>query len=100
MRPGLINLEVSDGNDDRQAERCEEPQGQRESMLLSRQPRACKASVLCISLWRLSPNGLVSICAAVDQQPCGKVDNSSQPALPRRKASAIHKQREVSTVSL
>jgi hypothetical protein len=50
-------------------------------MLLSRQPRGCKASALCISLWRLSPNRLVSFCAAVDQQGCGKVDNGSYASL-------------------
>ena len=31
--------------------RAQRAQGQHESTLLSRQPRACKASVLCISLW-------------------------------------------------
>ena len=31
--------------------RTQRTQGRRESMLLSRQPRACKASALCIRLW-------------------------------------------------
>jgi len=54
-----------------------------------------KASVLCISLWILSANRLVTCCAAVDERGCGKVDNSLTPG---REASAVHNQREVSTV--
>jgi hypothetical protein len=40
--------------------------GQPESMLLSRQPRGSKASVLCISLWMIYLNTLVSPCEYVD----------------------------------
>jgi hypothetical protein len=50
-------------------------------MLLSRQPRECNASVLCISLWMIYPNTLVSCRAAVDERGCGKVDNRRTPAL-------------------
>jgi hypothetical protein len=51
------------------------PPGQHESMLLSRQPRACQASALCISLWMISVNKLVNHYTAVDGHGCGKVDN-------------------------
>ncbi len=44
-------------------------------MLLSRQPRGCQASALCIILWMIYTNTLVSRCAYVDEQGCGKVDN-------------------------
>jgi hypothetical protein len=44
-------------------------------------PGGSKASVLCISLWMICLNTLVSRCAAVDERGCGKVDNS--PALLR-----------------
>ena len=50
-------------------------QGQHESMLLSRQPRACQASALCISLWMVYVYTLVSYYRAVDERGCGKVDN-------------------------
>jgi hypothetical protein len=50
-------------------------QGQRESMLLSRQPRACQTNALCISLWMISVNMLLSHGTAVDGRGCGKVDN-------------------------
>ena len=65
-------------DDARQADclaRREGSRDQRESMLLSRQPRGCKASVLCISLWMIYANMLVSRCVAVDERDCGKVDN-------------------------
>ena len=65
--------------DGRQADciaRREGSRGRHESMLLSRQPRGCKASVLCISLWTIYPNTLVSRRAAVEERGCGKVDNS------------------------
>jgi hypothetical protein len=72
---------------------------QHESMLLSRQPRGAKASVLCISLWMISPNTLVSRCAAVDERGCGKVDNRrSASPYPSRGPSAVHMQSELSTV--
>src|SRR5262249_61980845 len=88
-----------DGNDDRQVDRCKGPQGQHESTLLSRQPRGCKASVLCISLWMLSANILVSCSVVVDERGCGKVDNSQDVGLfPRSEAWQIHKRKEVSTV--
>jgi hypothetical protein len=38
-------------------------------------PGGCKASVLCISLWMIYANTLVSRCVAVDERGCGKVDN-------------------------
>ena len=38
-------------------------------------PGVSKASVLCISLWMICLNTLVSRCAAVDERGCGKVDN-------------------------
>jgi hypothetical protein len=41
---------------------------------------------------------LVSLCAPVDQQSCGKVDNSSHASLAQAGGFPIHKQREVSTV--
>ena len=49
--------------------------GQPESMLLSRQPRACQANVLCISLWMISEDTLVNHRRVVDERGCGKVDN-------------------------
>jgi hypothetical protein len=49
-----------DGNDGRQVDRGKGPQGQPESILVSRQPWECKASVLCISLWMIPANRLVS----------------------------------------
>ena len=63
------------------AGRCKGSQGQRESTLQSRQPRGCKASVLCISLWMVSANRLVSCRTAVDERGCGKVDNSQGTSL-------------------
>ena len=51
------------------------PRGQHESMLLSRQPRACQANALCIILWRIWVNRLVNHYTAVDGRGCGKVDN-------------------------
>ncbi len=68
-------------------------------MLLSRQPRGCKASVLCTSLWTIFPNTLVSRCAAVDDLGCGKVDNRRNASpYPSRGPSAVHMQSELSTV--
>jgi hypothetical protein len=49
--------------------------GQPESMLLSRQPRGSQASVLCISLWMIYSNTLVSPCENVEERACGNVDN-------------------------
>lgn len=64
MRLGVANPLMFDGdydgNDGRQVDCCSGPQGQHESALLSRQPRGCKASVLCISLWMLSANRLAT----------------------------------------
>src|SRR5215469_16450158 len=70
-----------DGNDGGQVDRRKGPQGQRESTLQSRQPRGCKASVLCISLWMVSTNRLVTCCTPVDERGCGKVDNSQAASL-------------------
>jgi hypothetical protein len=56
-------------------DRCKGPQGQHESALLSRQPRGCKVSLLCISLWMFSANRLVTCYVSVDERGCGKVDN-------------------------
>jgi hypothetical protein len=70
-----------DGNDAGQVDRCKGPWGQRESTLQSRQPRVCKASVLCISLWMVSTNRLTTCCTAVDERGCGKVDNSQGTSL-------------------
>jgi len=79
--------------------RREGSQGQHESMLLSRQPRGCKASLLCKSLWMIYPNTLVSPCAVVDEQGCGKVDNRRKRQLfPSRGPSAFHIRSELSTV--
>ena len=49
-----------DGNDGSQVDRGKGSQGQHESILVSRQPRECKASVLCIILWMIPANRLVS----------------------------------------
>src|SRR5215470_9007070 len=87
-----------DGNDDRQVDRCKGPQGQHESTLLSRQPRGCKASVLCISLWMLSANILVSRCGVVDERGCGEVDNSRDVGLAQVGSLADPQAWEVSTV--
>jgi hypothetical protein len=38
-------------------------------------PGACQASVLCISLWMISVNIMISECSPVDGRGCGKVDN-------------------------
>jgi hypothetical protein len=38
-------------------------------------PGVCQANVLCISLWIVSMNMLVSGCTAVDWRGCGKVGN-------------------------
>ncbi len=67
-------------------------------MLLSRQPRGCKASVLCISLWMVCPNMLVSRRAAVDEPGCGKVDNRRNAVLTQSRPGAIHMRSELSTV--
>ena len=72
-------------------------QGQHESRLLSRQPRACQASVLCISLWIVSVNMLVNRCTAVDMRGCGKVDNRGEASPGRAPPSAVHRRSEVST---
>jgi hypothetical protein len=68
-------------------------------MLLSRQPRGCKASALCISLWMVYQNTLVSCCVIVDERACGKVDNrrNVSPYLSRG-PSAVHMRSELSTV--
>ena len=50
-------------------------QGQRKSLLLSRQPRACQGNVLCTGLWMIYVNTLVNRSTAVDECCCGKVDN-------------------------
>ena len=54
-------------------------------------PGGSKASVLCISLWMIYPNTLVSCCAAVDERGCGKVDNrrNASPYSGRR-SSVVH----------
>ena len=76
MRLGLISsLMFDDGRKADCLARREGPRDQHESMLSSRQPRGCKASVLCTSLWIVYPNTLVSRYAAVDERGCGKVDN-------------------------
>jgi len=75
-------------------------QGQHESRLLSRQPRACQASVLCISLWIVSVNMLVNHCTAVDVRGCGKVDNRGEASPGRAPQSAVHRRSEVSTGQL
>jgi hypothetical protein len=84
---------------DGQVDRCTRAQGQRESALLSRQPRGCKASVLWIGLWMLSVNRLVKRCEAVDEPGCGKVDNHEDASCALGpEASAVHKRNKVSTV--
>ena len=50
-------------------------QGQRESLLLSRQPRASQSNDLCVNLWTISINAQINHCIAVDTRRCGKVDN-------------------------
>jgi len=62
-------------------------------------PGGCKGSGLCISLWMLSANWLVSCCAAVDERGCGKVDNrrNANP-YPSHGPSAVHMRSELSTV--
>jgi hypothetical protein len=61
-------------------------------------PGRCKASVLCISLWMLSANSLVTCCAAVDERGCGKVDNSSEASLAQVGKLPCPHPREASTV--
>jgi len=62
-------------------------------------PGGCKGSGLCISLWMLSANWLVSCCAAVDERGCGKVDNRRNASpYPSREPSAVHMRSELSTV--
>ncbi len=81
MRLGLTSsLMFDDGRKTDCLARREGSRDQHESMLLSRQPRGCKASVLCISLWMVYPNTLVSCYAAVDERGCGKVDNRRNAA--------------------
>jgi hypothetical protein len=48
-------------------------------------PGICQANVLCISLWIVSMNMLVSGCTAVDGRGCGKVGN--------RRANPPHRER-------
>jgi hypothetical protein len=50
-------------------------QGQPESLLLSRQPRASQRNDLCMDLWTIWVNAQASHCIAVDTRGCGKVDN-------------------------
>lgn len=67
-------------------------QGQRKSLLLSRQPRACQGNALCIGLWMIYVKTLVNRSTAVDECCCGKVDNPVRHrVLPGRRPSAIHR---------
>jgi len=74
------------------------PQGQPESLLLSRQPRASQRNDLWMDLWTIWMNAQINHCTAVDARGCGKVDNRTAqscqaaavcrprgtPVLPRR----------------
>ena len=64
--------------------------GQPESMLLSRQPRGSKASVLCISLWMIYPNTLVSPCENVENVVVEKWITTETPALAQAAACCCH----------
>jgi hypothetical protein len=75
---------------DQLPERTRRTRGQHESMLLPRQPRGCKASVLCISLWMIQANILVSGCVSVDRRGCGKVDNRGKASLAGSSAIAAY----------
>ena len=61
-------------------------------------PGGCKASVLCIRLWMLSINRLVSHYASVDGRGCGKVDNCQSVGFAHVVRRLVHKRTEVSTV--
>jgi hypothetical protein len=54
-------------------------------------PGACQANVLCISLWMLSVNMLVTAAQLWTDAGCGKVDNRGDNALPGRGLSAVHR---------
>ena len=58
-------------------------------------PGVSKASVLCISLWMICLNTLVSRCAAVDERGCGKVDNYQKRQSSARLADLPLPMREV-----
>jgi hypothetical protein len=60
-----------------------DPMASTRARSFSRPPPACRAGVLCISLWRLSANRLVICCTAVDEWGCGKADNSYDASLAR-----------------
>jgi hypothetical protein len=76
-------------------------QGQPESLLLSRQPRASQRNDLWMDLWTIWVNAQVNYGIAVDARGCGKVDNRTAqscqaaafrcprgtPVLPRRVAA-------------
>ena len=57
------------------AAHAEEPRASMRACSYHASPGACQASALCISLWMLYENTLVSHHRAVDERGCGKVDN-------------------------
>ena len=70
-----------DGNDARQVGLLSGRRASTRARSYRASPGGCKASVLCISLWMLSANRLVTCHAAVDERGCGKVDNSEDASL-------------------
>ena len=64
-----------DGNDDRRVDRSLGPRASMRARSYQASPGPAKASALCISLWMVHVNMLVSHYIAVDERGCGKVDN-------------------------
>ena len=64
-------------------------------------PGPAQASALCISLWMVLVNTLVSHYPAVDERDCGNVDNRCNVGLLRVAAPpAVHRRSEMPTASL
>jgi len=64
-------------------------------------PGPAKANVLCISLWMISVNMLVSNWVAAERRGCGKVDNRWDADLMRVVGPpAVHRRCEIPTAGL
>jgi hypothetical protein len=64
-------------------------------------PGPAQASALCISLWMVLVNMLVSHCSTVDERDCGNVDNRCNADLLQAAAPpAVHRRCEIPTASL
>src|SRR3974390_2474774 len=76
----MIGVPVS-ARDDPARQVCTGPRASLRACSYHASPGACQVSVLCISLWIIWVNTLVSHSTAVDEQGGGKVDNRPDPSL-------------------